>query len=325
MKTSIIIVIAAVVVVVVAAGAYLALGNGGSSDDKLDVDVIKDTIAVGDYQKFDATLEVKEDKIESPSSEEFLAALYSNYSYLSKTGTEDVTYKGKAVTCDVYAMGDAEEGQMKLWVDPETGVTYKTSMISEALNITSVLIDTSFDVTKTVEDQTVAVDSFFKREISSKIVSQGIDFDLTGTALSTVTAINDGKCDVKTTQDLSAAAKAEFKVASVDGDTIAVEGGEEPFTKQHFLSFIDLENYKKQCQTEGMTLSEGQKEKLGEKTVATGKRNVTGQSFIGMHGDEKTELYVTYGDNGVLYSVEIKSGSSTTKMTLTGSSLISKA
>jgi hypothetical protein len=322
MKPAYIAIIAVAVIAIAGVGIYFAISNG-SSDDKLDIDKLKDDIVVGDNIALEMSVSVNNEReIEMSAYDMLTNSIYYALDGGEKVGTETLTFKGKAVECDIYEFTIL--GNNKYWVDPTTMIIYKN--VSEVgSSISSVLADTNLDTSLTLEEQELVKGSFVSFNFSLDTTVTGVKIDLAGIRSFTVTSIVDEETvNVKSANDLSGKADVKETVVAINGDELTLDASEEKVTKDQFRSFVSFDYFKKYLKTMG-TVVEGEKKPMGVMDVATGKRNITEQDLELDNGDSKTTYTFQYGDKGVLYSIKYGENTTGVVIIIKNSSLIVKA
>ena len=319
MKPAYIAIIAVAVIAIAGVGIYFAISNG-SSDDKLDIDKLKDDIVVGDNISFEMSASsYNEYETEASAYNLLTSTIYYDYEGGEKIDTDTITYKGISVECDVYKYVTTS-----FWVNPSTMIIYKSVTDSESQS-TAILADTNLDLSLTLEEQELMKGSFINFTYSFKNDITGVAIELSGSRSFTVTSVVDEETvNYKSVNDLSGKVDVKETVVAIDGDELTLDVSKEKVTKDQFRSFVSFDYFKKYLKTMG-TVVEGEKKPMGVMDVATGKRNITEQDLELDDGDSKTTYTFQYGDKGVLYSIKYGENTTGVVIIIKNSSLIVKA
>lgn len=320
MKTSYIAVIAVVVVAIVGVGVYFAFFNNGGGNDALDVDVVKNTVVVGDYVEYEAIASGKSSSEGEIDDEEFIATVFSLPDGVTVVGTESITYKGQTIVCEKYSY--ELFGSALYWA--KDGAVYKAETTLGEMKIVSALVDTSLDLT--TPEQEIGKDSFIKISMTVSANVMMVKIDLISTTTTTITGFDSASELYKTKVDVDITGSGDTKltVTAVSGDEITIDGADEPITKEQFYSLLDIEKYKEYIKKQG-TVVEGQKIDKGTVKTCTGDRKVTEQQFKITSDEQSQSINVRYGDKGAIYSFETIQENMTATLTLKGTSMYEKA
>jgi len=292
MKSSYIALIVVVVLILVGMGAYFAYSAENPDDVRTDLKV-GDSTTVEIYYSGEVTKTHEADITDILDS-----YLYANPASEGEiTGTDTVEYKGTMVACDLYE-AVVNGFQYKAWVEPVSGIVYLWEMLDEDTPIIQQLLDTNFDLTKTIEEQTVADGSFIKYHIDDIIGATDRTY--------TVSEITEDSCKITSTYSVDVDEENEYTIAAIDGDTLTMTDGS-TMKKNDFIALVSHFAYEKYLKDSGLKPVYGEKQ-TEEIETAFGLKEVTVQDVVCTNesGEEYT-ITMYYDDKGIIYKLEERS------------------
>ena len=292
MKSSYIALIVVVVLILVGMGAYFAYSAENPDDVRTDLKV-GDSTTVEIYYSGEVTKTHEADITDILDS-----YLYANPASEGEiTGTDTVEYKGTMVACDLYE-AVVNGFQYKAWVEPVSGIVYLWEMLDEDTPIIQQLLDTNFDLTKTIEEQTVADGSFIKYHIDDIIGATDRTY--------TVSEITEDSCKITSTYSVDVDEENEYTIAAIDGDTLTMTNGS-TMKKNDFIALVSHFAYEKYLKDSGLKPVYGEKQ-TEEIETAFGLKEVTVQDVVCTNesGEEYT-ITMYYDDKGIIYKLEERS------------------
>jgi len=251
------------------------------------------------------------------SANMFLYTIYPDiYDIYVEKGHKTITYKGQSIDCTIYSYESMSYGYYM-----NNGVCYGNYYGSKD-PFETLLVDTSFDLSKTKAQQVIETGSFIK---SSTKMGE-ISIITTNTADTFDKEANQWNVTVKTQTNNPITSTEKQTVKGFDGNKVIVDSsttGTETMTKADFLSNISYSNMI-QCLKE-----EGYKYELGKKTSETiktayGDRYVDVQTITYTESGEKTLLKAYYcGD--IIYQIDVETQGATAVGKIASTSLITPA
>lgn len=292
MKSSFIAIIVVVMLILVGMGAYFAYSSGNPDDVSTDLKV-GDSTTVETYYSGEVTK-----PHEAEVTDILESYLYSNpISEGEITGTDTVEYKGTMVACDLYE-AVVNGFQYKAWVEPVSGIVYLWEMLDEDTPIIQQLLDTNFDLTKTIEEQTVADGSFIKYHIDDIIGATDRTY--------TVSEITEDSCKITSTYYVEADIESVYTIESIDGDTLTMTDGT-TMTQVAFIALVSHFAYEKNLRDSGFKPVYGEKH-TAEIETAFGTKEVTVQDVeCTYESGVKSTITMYYDDKGIIYKLEEES------------------
>ncbi|MBE6519387.1 MAG: hypothetical protein E7Z70_07650 [Thermoplasmata archaeon] len=292
MKSSFIAIIVVVMLILVGMGAYFAYSSGNPDDVSTDLKV-GDSTTVETYYSGEVTK-----PHEAEVTDILESYLYSNpISEGEITGTDTVEYKGTKVACDLYE-AELEGSQYKAWVEPESGIVYMWEMTNGNTLVVQQLLDTSFDLTKTMEEQTVTNGSFVEYHMEDSTGATDRTY--------TVSEISEDSCKITSTYSVDVDEENEYTIAAIDGDTLTMTDGS-TMKKNDFIALVSHFAYEKYLKDSGLKPVYGEKQ-TEEIETAFGLKEVTVQDVVCTNesGEEYT-IMMYYDDKGIIYKLEERS------------------
>jgi len=313
---AVIAIVAAIIIVAGGASAYLLM-NGNSDSPEKKTDILRTDLSIGDY--IETTVEISSSsEYETQSSANlFLYTIYPDiYDIYVEKGQKTVTYKGQSIVCTIYGYEGMSYGYYM-----NNGVCYGNYYGSED-PMETLLVDTSFDLSKTKAQQEIKTGSFIKSSTNMGEIS----FTTTNTASTFNEETQEWNITVKAETNNPITSDEKQTVTGFDGGKVIVESdttGTETVTKADFLSTVSYSNMIQYFKEEGY------KYELGKKTSETidtayGKRVVDVQTITYTDSGDET-LVKAYYCGDVIYQIYVESMGTSAMSKLTSTSLITPA
>ena len=236
--------------------------------------------------------------------EVFLYALYKHDG--EKTSTQVLTYKSKAISCNVYErhlLGST----YTYYVDPTTGITYKWNYTVMSQWSEFILDNTNLDLTKTADEQTVTAGSFYVYQ--QYMPSKETMVYASGHREYNMTSYNPDEAigSMRVISDLSVTSGyVTSTIGYLTGDgRVEISESHNIITRADFMSNAEYESLIQYFEEQGYSITYGDVEKDVIDTMY-GTRKVTIQSLTCTLGNELVDVEVTYGHYGVVYYISIR-------------------
>ncbi len=295
MKAAYLAAIAVAIIAIVGVGAYVLLSNngdnGGSSEEPIRTD-----LKVGDFIERNIVGSTETETVKADQyTEGFLQQyLYGDYTG-DKAGQETLKIGGKDVACDIYKT-ETEDLSLSYWVSQGSDIVCKIAGKIGGLSTDTLLLDTNLDLTKPIEEQTVANGSFVKQNVNIPDLGKGI-------RTATVSNLGEETCTVTEVMAVDISVKEKETIKAIDGNEITLDDDTKESVDE-FLSGISYKSYVKSLEDKKVT--------YGSKTSETidtefGKKKVTAQEMTVINDDGKSESFtVYYASNDVVYRIDMK-------------------
>ena len=301
-----------IVVIIAAAafggGAATVMLMNGQWDSHLDVDYVQDYVKVGDYWEFETDLTVAMGMTMPDTSESQLKYEIYQKQGVKDTQVQEITYKDLVIYCDVYRYHDAmTDTDHVYYVDPDSGVTYKIVTAKGDDTSFRELTDSNIDLSLT-EGSLTFKNGDYVRYTAYEDTGLG---KMDGTIEYKVTNYNstENEMDLEYTADGVIQDGYKMTVADIDwiNDVVTLDGVGATTTVSGFLSYVSYDRLVDALKEEKYEVTYGEPEKKVIDTVY-GKRDVKVQEIISKNPNSTnaSKRTVTYGSEGVIYSMEIE-------------------
>ncbi len=304
MDTKIIVIITIAAAVAIGGGTIAAVVLLNDNGDSLDADVIRTEVSAGDYIEYALDGTVSGDTTrENVGKTILLTSLYS-YTGTKDANTQNVTYKGTTIACNVYRYTLYDTNYV-FYVHPTTSVIYSETVTDDDGTSTTTLIDTNLDLTVGSSSQNITSGTFIKYSSSSKTSTyEAMNVIVEYRMLTYNSTTDKGSLNVSTTGSVSGTMRYEVSEINAAGKLI-YKDDDETHTVLDFLSNVSYDKYLEYEKEEvGNTIVDGESTSDVIETEF-GKRKVTIQSFTMTDEDgQKSNNKITYGKNGVIYILE---------------------
>jgi len=330
MKTSVIAIIVVVIIAVAAVGTYFLLTNNNNNVTDTDY-IVRDKAIVGDYIEMRASITA--DKVTELTDNTRTLVLYDLYvtaDEMEKIGAQSYTYKGTSIMCDLYQSAN-EYRTMTYLIEPSSGVVYRYTSDYGTATTSMSLIDSNYDLSKTMAEQQISVGSYVKYTADSEIKTENTSVVSTGSTTYTVSAVipaddEDYLYNLTMASNSVSTTETKLVVESINTDgTLNIKGSSEPMANDDFIAMISYSKYIDKLRSTGVDITMGDRT-VAKSETAFGDREVTLQNAVMKESGETSEVVFTFGNADVLYTIEAEQDTdmeSTQFVEILGSSLIS--
>jgi len=227
---AVIAIVAAIIIVAGGAAAFFLMNGNGDSPEKK-TDTLRTDLKVGDCIEITMEISSSSEYKTQSSTNMFLYAIYPDiYDIYEEKGQKTISYKGQNIVCTIYGYGDVHGYYMN------NGVCYGSYYGSDD-PIESMLVDTSFDLSKPKAQQEVKTGSFIKTNVSR----DGMSATTTNTVDTFDEKSQEWNINVKTQTDSPIMGTEKRTIVGFDGDKVIVDRGAsetETVTKAELLSAV---------------------------------------------------------------------------------------
>jgi len=330
MKTSVIAIIVVVIIAVAAVGTYFLLTNNNNNATDTDY-IVRDKAIVGDYIEMRASITA--DNVTELTDKTMIEVLYDLYIAVDekeKIGTQSYTYKGSSIMCDLY-QSVTEYNTLTYLIDPSSGVIYRYTSDYGTLTSSGSLIDSNYDLSKTMVEQEISVGKYTQYELTSEINTENTSVYSTGTTTNTVSAVipsddEDYLYNVTMASSSTMTRETKLVVESINTDgTLNITGSSEPMANDDFIAMISYSKYIDKLRSTGADITMGERT-VGKSETVFGMREITIQEAVLKDSGVTGDVTFTFGNADVLYTIQaeqVADMESTQFVEILGSSLIS--
>lgn len=313
-------IIIAMIIVVVGGTVFTMVVLDDDDDDKLDIDVVRKDLTVGDYIKYNSDgigeLNITADMTRT----EYLSGIYWTEDIPADARTGEWIYDGFKKSC--YVVPTTVNGmKYEFYVMTDSKFIIHKHSIANNANLN---LDTNMDIGLPMSEQTVTAGTYYS--YSSAIESKIMSYDYW--VSKKIDSVNGDSMKVVTNMNIRSGELVDLTIAELksDGQVICDNEFMDEMSQTEYLRVIDYDSLISFLEQDGGTVVHGEKTQAVEDTFRGKRVVITEKIHVVDSGGTEKDLIVYYGLAGVIYEIvyePIYEGAQRFTDTLTETNLLS--